>query len=491
MVQMIASFFSLYLATLLLLVGSGLFNTYMGLRLTAEHVSELWVGGLIAIYYLGLVFGARMGHRVIMRVGHIRAYAATAAIVTVTILVLALLDNLWIWLGFRFLAGIAMVTQFIVIESWLNEQTENTQRGRVFAFYMVCSSCGTVLGQLSLTLFNNLNYQPLIFAAMCSALCLVPVALTRRLHPALQMPAPIHARYYLARVPLSLLVLFVAGILTGAFYGLAPVYALKQGLNNSQVAVFLAASVAAGLLAQWPLGWLADRVNRAGMIRMSAVVLFVIAIPLWGWWSFPYWALVLFSCLMGALQFTLYPLGAAFANDNVDTDRRVGLSAILYMVYGLGACVGPLMAGLLMREFGTSMYFVFLSACALVLVGFIRPQRVKGDNLSQDAPTQFVPMSDSLQSSNVVANLDPRVDVGSDVSFVTPEDDAPKSEPATEFATEPETSSEAPDSEPASETSSDASDASDTESAFKPAAQSSSGSVRDLEPKPKASPEVD
>jgi uncharacterized protein (DUF486 family) len=77
MVQMIASFFSLYLATVLLLIGSGLFNTYMGLRLTALHVSELWVGGLIAVYYLGLVFGARIGHKIILQVGHIRAYAAT------------------------------------------------------------------------------------------------------------------------------------------------------------------------------------------------------------------------------------------------------------------------------------------------------------------------------------------------------------------------------------------------------------------------------
>src|SRR3546814_3333489 len=95
MTQMLAAFFSLYLATLLLLAGSGLFNTYMGLRLTAQSVSELWVGGLIAVYYLGLVFGARIGHKIIIQVGHIRAYEATAAIVTITILVLALLDNLW------------------------------------------------------------------------------------------------------------------------------------------------------------------------------------------------------------------------------------------------------------------------------------------------------------------------------------------------------------------------------------------------------------
>ncbi len=425
MVQMIASFFSLYLATVLLLVGSGLFNTYMGLRLTAESVSELWVGSLIAIYYLGLVFGARIGHKIIIQVGHIRAYAATAAIVTITILVLALVNNLWAWLGFRFLAGIAMVTQFMVIESWLNEQTENAQRGRVFGFYMICSSCGTVLGQLSLTLFPSLNYEPLIFAAMCSALCLVPVALTRRMHPTIQVPAPIHAKYYLARVPMSLIILFVAGMVTGAFYGLAPVFALKQGLNNSEVAVFLAASVAAGLLAQWPLGWLADRVNRAGMIRLCALILALSTIPLWGWWAIPYWGLVVFSCILGALQFTLYPLGAAFANDNVDPDRRVGLSAILYMVYGMGACVGPMFAGLLMRELHPEVYFVFVSGCAFVLVAVIRPQQVTGANLSEDAPTHFVPMSDSLQSSNIVASLDPRVDVESDVSFETPPEEMP------------------------------------------------------------------
>lgn len=432
MLKMVAGFFSLYLATLLLLIGSGLFNTYLGLRLTAVSVSEVWIGALIAVYYLGLVFGARIGHKVIISVGHIRAYSATAAIVTVTVLALALVDNLWVWLGFRFIAGVAMVTQFMVLESWLNEQTENHQRGRVFAFYMVCSSLGTVLGQLALTLFPKLNYEPLIFVAICSALCLVPVALTRRSHPALQVPAPIQIKYYVSRVPLSLTVLFVAGTIIGAFYGLAPVYAAKQGLSSNQVAIFLAAAVASGLLFQWPVGWLADRVDRVGMIRLNALLLSLVSIPLWGWWTFPYWALLLFSCAFGILQFTLYPLGAAFANDNVEPERRVGLSAILYMVYGLGACAGPLIAGLLMRELNPSVYFVFVSACALILVVFVRPQRVTGANLSEDAPTHFVPMSDSLQSSNVVAVLDPRVDIESDVSHdpVPEEELEPPAQPA-------------------------------------------------------------
>src|SRR5690606_13333402 len=317
MAKTIAAFSSLFLATLLLLVGSGLFNTYLGLRLTAASVSELWVGAIIAAYYLGLVFGARVGHKLIIRVGHIRAYAATAAVVTVTVLIQALIDILTLWIFLRFIAGIAMVTQFIVLESWLNEQTENHLRGRVFAFYMVFSSLGTVLGQLSVSLFPALDAGPLIFVALCSAACLIPVAVTRRVHPAIQVPVPLHYRYYASRVPMSMTVMFMAGMMSGAFYGLAPVYGVAQGMTSSEVAVFVAAAVASGLIFQWPIGWLADRMSRVGLIRFNSVVLAVLTVPLWGWWPMPYVALVVFSCLFGIILFTLYPVAAAFANDNL------------------------------------------------------------------------------------------------------------------------------------------------------------------------------
>lgn len=415
MFKTIGAFFSLYLATLVLLTGSGLFNTYMGLRLTQLSVSEVWIGGLLAVFYLGLVFGARVGHKLILGIGHIRAYAASAALVTVAILIQIMVDNLWVWLVLRFIAGAAMVTQFIGIESWLNEQTENEKRGTVFAFYMVMTSLGTVLGQVVLTYFPDMNYEPLVFVAICSVMSLVPVALTRRLHPALQIPAPIHAKYYLERVPLSMTVLLIAGMVTGAFYALAPVYGVRANLNSEQVAIFVATSVAAGVLAQWPVGWLADRIGRILTIRVNAILLLLLALPLVGWLEFSYQWLLVFSAAFGVLQFTLYPLGASFANDNVDPDRRVGLSAILYMVYGLGACIGPLLVGVLMEQLGSHFYFIFVAVCGGVLVTLVRPQQVTGDHLSKDAPTDFVPMP-SMQTSAAAVALDPRIDISSDIS---------------------------------------------------------------------------
>jgi len=229
MLKNVASFFSLYLATLLMLVGTGLFNTFLSLWLTAASVSEIWVGAQMAAYYFGLVAGARVGHKLIIKFGHIRAYSAGAAIVTAALLTMALADNLWLWLALRLLVGLAMVTQFMVVESWLNEQAENKIRGSIFALYMVFSGLGMVLGQFALVMFPELDFKPIIFAAMCSVLCLVPIALTGRLHPAMQVPVPIKPRYYFSLVPMSLATVFITGLLTGAFYGLGPVFAVRQG----------------------------------------------------------------------------------------------------------------------------------------------------------------------------------------------------------------------------------------------------------------------
>ena len=120
--------------------------------------------------------------------GHIRAFVACAAVATSMILAQTLVDSLPLWLAFRVISGIVMVTEFMVIESWLNEQTENHQRGRVFSVYMVVSGLGTVLGQLALTAYATLDLRPLTLVAMCLVLCLVPIAVTARSHPPTPCP---------------------------------------------------------------------------------------------------------------------------------------------------------------------------------------------------------------------------------------------------------------------------------------------------------------
>ncbi|KPA98919.1 MFS transporter [Pseudomonas asplenii] len=406
--QIWKSFRALYFASLMMLIGSGLLSTYLALRLAADHVDGLWVGALMAANYFGLVLGGKIGHRLIARVGHIRAYATCAGIVGAAVLGHGLVNWLPAWLLLRMIVGLGMMCQYMVIESWLNEQAEARQRGVVFSGYMIASYLGLVLGQLILVMHPALGPELLMLVALCFALCLVPVAMTRRIHPAPLHPAPLEPRFFMKRVPQSLTTVLGAGIIVGSFYGLAPLYASQQGLSTEQVGLFMGSCIFAGFLVQWPLGWLSDRYDRAVLIRSVAMLLMLTSLPLAIFSTAPLEVLFVVGFMVSLLQFCLYPLAVAFSNDHIEGDRRVSLTAMLLVTYGVGASIGPLAAGVLMKLFGSQMLYAFFSFFALILVLRIRPKAVTNLHQVEDAPLQHVVMPEAM--SPLGAALDPRVD---------------------------------------------------------------------------------
>lgn len=368
----IASFSSLFLSTFVMLMGIGLFNVYVGLRLSSLNVSEVWIGAVISAYYLGLVLGGRFGHRIIVRVGHVRAFAAGAASATVMVLLQTLVQDIEALLLFRAVTGAAMAVQYMVIESWLNEQIENESRGRVFAVYLVMSGLGTAIGQMLITLYPPMDLRPLTLVAICHVIGLIPIVWTVRLHPAPQLPAPLDVTFFIRRVPAAVATMILAGCISAAFYSLAPVYMVGKSLSTSDVAAFMSIAVISGLVAQWPIGWLSDRLPRMRLIQINATILSVITVMLWGWYVYPYWVYLVVAAISGVTQFTLYALAMSYANDMVPRDRRVSLAAVLLISYGVGACLGPLIAGAVMRLAGTNMFYVYMTVCSILLILSIR-----------------------------------------------------------------------------------------------------------------------
>ena len=409
MIFILKSFRSLYFATLLMLLGSGLLSTYLALRV-AETADGLWVGALMTANYLGLALGGRIGHRLIARVGHIRAYVACAGIGTAAVLGHGLIDLLPAWLVLRMLIGMCMMCQYMVIESWLNEQSSVSQRGQVFSGYMAASYLGLILGQLVLVAHPGLGPELLMLVALCFSLCLVPVALTHKLHPAPLHPAAPELRFFLRRVPLSLITIAVAGLLIGSFYGLGPLYGARMGLTNEQVGLFMGSCILAGLLVQWPLGWLSDRRDRIWLIGRCAALLALVSLPLAVLPEAPVWLLFAAGFAVCALQFCLYPLAVALANDHVDAEQRVSLTAMLLLTFGVGASVGPMLTGLLMRFVGANMLYVVVLVFSLIVAWRVQPRFATHLHQVDDAPLRHIAMPDSTSSSPLAAALDPRVD---------------------------------------------------------------------------------
>ncbi|MBU1621414.1 MAG: MFS transporter [Gammaproteobacteria bacterium] len=409
MSNILRSFSSLYFATLLMVLASGVLTTYLGLRLAADSAAQIWIGGMMSAYYLGLVAGSKIGHRLIARVGHIRAFVASAGITTASALGHALIEDLAIWLVLRLMVGMGMMCMYMVLESWLNEQADSKNRGTVFASYMIVSYLGLVLGQLAISLSPELTLKPLLIVAMCFALCIVPLALTRRIHPAPLQPAPLKIKLFWQKVPQSLTTIAMAGVIVGSFYGLAPAYIAHSGASTEQVAAYMATTVVAGLVAQWPMGRLSDKIKRSRLIRTNTVLLGIVVLciailPLSGILQ------LIFTFAFGILAFTLYPLATALANQNVEQEHRVALSATILLTFGMGACIGPLIASTFMQMVGNSMLYGFMALCTLLL--FLRLTHVNYQQKQQnkEVPQDYVMASGDLVSSPLAAALDPRVD---------------------------------------------------------------------------------
>ncbi len=400
------SFGALYLATVLMQFGATLMMTYLALSIAGSGGQGLGGGALMAANSLGMVVGASVGSRLIQAVGHIRSYAACAGIIAAVALSHVLSDNLIAWLLLRAVMGLAMMCQLMVLESWLHERTHSEHRGRALALYMVASYVGMMLGQLALTANGSLGTKVIVAVAMAFSLCLVPIALTRSLHPATVDQVPISIILFVRRLPLSLATVLISGMINGSFFGLSAIYATTLGLNTAQVGLFMAVAIGAGLVAQWPLGWMSDRIPRASLIRVVAVLLFVACVPLTGIIKLSLPWLFVFSASVGFFQFCLYPLGAALANDNIESEQRVPLAGMLLLTFGAGACIGPLIAGGVMQLYGAFWLYTYLGVCAALLALIVSQRKVTGEHLRDDAPLHQPVMPNALASSAVIAAVE-------------------------------------------------------------------------------------
>ena len=407
----LALFFPLYTTTLLMLLGSGLLTTYISLRLSAVHVSGAMIGAIIAANYIGLVIGGKVGHILIARVGHIRAYVSCSGIITAAVLGHGLTDIIPIWVVLRLIIGLCMMVQYMVLESWLNDQAEASQRGVVFGFYMVASYLGMALGQVVLMLSSDLGVSTLIVIALCFALCLVPIALTTRTNVGHMSPAPMELKFFIGAIPKVLAITLLIGMVVGSFYGLAPIYTSQQSLSTQQTGLFMALAIFAGLLAQFPLSWLSDRYNRNMLMRINAILLAVAALPLALLTHISFPLLLGIGFIVSLMQFTLYPLVVALANDMIEPERRVSLSACLLMAFGVGACLGPLAVGALIEPLGGNILYAFFAICGGGIVALSRTSKKEEETqMAVDAPVPHIAMPDSLSSSPLSPALNPAFD---------------------------------------------------------------------------------
>lgn len=402
------AFLALFTAVFALMTGVGLLSTLLSLRTVVEGFTTQTTGLIMASYFLGMSMGHIVGPRLVERVGHIRAYACLAAVVAAAALSHGLLLNPFTWALLRFFSGVAMFGLYMVVESWLNECTPSELRGRVFSIYMVMSYCGMAAGQLMLNLGDVSSGQLYMVTGILFVSSLVPVSATRSVSPELPAPSKLKLPVLIARAPVGMVGCFTAGLINSAFYAMGPVFCSRVGLSVPQTSWFMTTTILGGLVLQWPMGAISDRFDRPFVLSVLAVLLAIVSLCNQAIDPQFFGLLLAGMAVLGGLSFAVYPVSVARAHDLFDPGEIVSVSSALIFCYGLGACIGPVVASSAMEVTGRPQgVFFFITAIAggFGLLVFVLRAREKVAIVVADDQTAFVPMD---STSPVASVMDPR-----------------------------------------------------------------------------------
>ncbi len=396
--------FSLLCGTALLLLGNGLLGTLLPIRGDLAGFSRPWLGLMGSAYFAGFVLGCWLAPSLLRRAGHIRVFAALASSAAALALLHALFPTPPAWVLMRGLTGACFAGLYAVIESWLNDASDNVSRGRVLAIYLILNLVALSLGQQMLRLAATEGYELFSLAAILVGLSLVPVAMTRQAGPPPVLDARLRPRWLWSISHAGTLGCVAVGLANGAFWAMAPVQARAVGLSVTDTAVFMSAAVLGGASLQWPLGRLSDRVDRRIVIAAVALVSALVGL---GLVVTPptFFAQVTLITAFGAFSFPLYTLSIAHVNDHVHRSDFVEASTGLLLLYGIGASVGPVVASAAMEALGPKGLFAWTAFVHAGTAAFVLAQLRTRPAVPAEDKEAFVEVP---RTSPVVFELDPR-----------------------------------------------------------------------------------
>ncbi|PBB96269.1 MFS transporter [Mesorhizobium sp. WSM3862] len=358
----------LLIAAGILLGGNGLQGTLIALRGAQEGFSASDIGLMGTFYFAGFLLGCLAVTRILKAVGHVRTFAALAAIASVGTLLLVLVIDPVMWCAVRFAGGFCFAGLFTVMEAWLNSGVGNKDRARVLAIYRMVD-IGSVTGaQFLIPIFGAGGFAIFAVMSMMITFSLVPVSLGDRSNPA----PPEDVKLDLPRVwrisPLGSIGCIAVGLTNSAFRTLSPVYAEEIGMSVADVVTFVSVGIFGGALIQYPLGYLSDRRDRRSVLLATTCCALLAALAL----AFvaradPFLNFIIVF-IFGSFAMPLYSLSAAHANDRAGKGEFVLINAALMLFYSFGAIGGPIAASAVMQHFGPSALFVFNAVVYAVLI---------------------------------------------------------------------------------------------------------------------------
>ena len=152
-----------------------------------------------------------------------------------------------------------------------------------------------------------------------------------------------------------------------ALMGFLPLLAQRLNVTIFQIGFMVSANLIASSLLQRYFGILADRKDKIMMTIIGTLIMAgsLLLMPL----AAGFYSLLALNMIMGFGSAVSIPAGSAIT---AKLGRKMGMGSVMGIfntAFGIGAGIGPIIAGLIMV--GTSLAFVFISSALITLLGTI------------------------------------------------------------------------------------------------------------------------
>ncbi len=369
MLQVLSSSWALLLGMMLLMVGNGVQGTLLGIRGGLEGFSTFEMSMVMSGYFAGFLFGSRMAPIMIRRVGHVRVFAALGSFISAVLILYPALADPWAWTALRVIIGFCFSGVYVTAESWLNNSSDNENRGKALSLYLIVQMVGIISAQALLVLGDPSGFVLFILPSVLVSIAFAPILLSISPTPAFENTKGMSLRELFVLSPLGFVGIMVVGGVFSAMFGMAAVFGSQVGMSVGEISFFVSMFYIGGLVLQYPIGWISDRFDRRVLIlAVSGIAGVASALPIVIGPTYTMYLVAAF--FVGGMTNPLYALLLAYVNDVLDVDDMASASSGLIFVNGVGAIAGPVVTGWGMQVFGPLGFFAYMGVLFLVLLAY-------------------------------------------------------------------------------------------------------------------------
>ena len=355
-------------------VAAGLTYPLLSFILERQGTAPSLIGLSAAMMPLGFIVSAYLTPALARRAGEARLAILCSILAALTLVAIALLQDVWAWMPLRFLLGFFTKPAYVISETWLISIAPATRRGRIMGLYSSVVSGGFAIGPLSLGLVGTEGWPPFVIAITALLLCgLILLAVVPRLAKMSHEGEATSVGGFFALAPLLLFAVFAAAAFEQTLISLFAVYGAALGSSESRIASLIACFIAGDAALQILLGRLAERFGSTGIMlfcvlaSLAGCLLLPSAFDSWLIWPLIFaWGGVSF----GIYTMTLIQLGERFTGQAV-----IAGNAAFALVWGVGGVVGSPATGLAMQLTGYQGLPLSLGLLCFVLAVFLMMER--------------------------------------------------------------------------------------------------------------------